>query len=318
MGLDEIRTRQSTAPLVATPPPPPPPPPPPAPVAGPTVAADQSTVAGNNKRGTSLLSLPGTMPAVLQQTANDLMGPAKDIGVAATTANQATTIIKTAASAAKGTLTTVSTAANEVKLLGGAGGVLGLATNSIKTTQGVNELLAGDTRKGLVDVASGGVGLVSNVGSTATGLQAASALTKVGEASTLIKGAGVVGETLGKFTPGLTIAAGAIQTVGALTTHPPDYKVAACGTATAVGGALMFFPPVGTAVGATIVAGAAIVQNWDAISAGAGHLATGAAHLAGDVANVAVDAARSVEHKVEGVVDTGKKALSAVGDFLGI
>jgi hypothetical protein len=83
---------------------------------------------------------------------------------------------------------------------------------------------------------------------------------------------------------------------------------------TAVGSALMPFPPAGTIAGGVLVAGAAVIDNWDTISAAAdkvGGVASEAVHAVGDTAAKAAKAAGDAV--IEGTKNAAKKVASFFG-----
>jgi hypothetical protein len=191
------------------------------------------------------------------------------------------------------------TSEKTTKVLGAAGGVLGAAGSAVTAAKGAKEIANGDYVHGGLDLAQGAVGEVQAVGTVAK------ALAPAGSVATALGG---------KVVPALGVAAGAIQTAQALAKDPPDYTHAATGAMTAVGSALMPFPPAGTIAGGVLVAGAAVIDNWDTISAAAdkvGGVASEAVHAVGDTAAKAAKAAGDAV--IEGTKNAAKKVASFFG-----
>lgn len=137
-----------------------------------------------------------------------------------------------------------------------AGGTAAVVAGAMHVAGGITQLREGKTLEGAAQ-AIGGVGeIAAGVG------QAASA------ASSLAPGvAGSLAKVAGRLGPVVGAAAGAVQVATALKGNPePDYKAAATGLMGLAGNALLPVPPVGTAVGGALVAGAVVLENWGTVS----------------------------------------------------
>ncbi|MEB3221281.1 MAG: hypothetical protein VKS61_04840 [Candidatus Sericytochromatia bacterium] len=139
-----------------------------------------------------------------------------------------------------------------------AGGGAAVVGGALNIARGVEQVRQGDLLQGAT-TAVGGAGEVA--AGTAQVARTLEAVTPV---------AGTVARVATRLGPALGAIAGTVQVASALTQKPePDYRAAATGAMTTVGSALLPFPPAGTAVGGALVAGAAVLENWNAIAGAA-------------------------------------------------
>jgi putative membrane protein len=159
------------------------------------------------------------------------------------------------------------------RLAQGAGGGAAVVGGALHVSEGVGQMRQGEVLQGLA-TAAGGAGEVA--AGTAQVARAAASLTPA---------AGTVAQLAGRAGPVLGAIAGSVQVVSALRQAEPDYRAAATGAMSTVGSALLPFPPAGTAVGGALVAGAAVLDNWNTIAsatqAGLGAVARGWRSLVG-------------------------------------
>lgn len=139
-----------------------------------------------------------------------------------------------------------------------AGAVTELAVGEIRqdlatVRAGVADLAEGEILQGTAELVAGSAGLADDVADAATFVGA------VSTASVVARGAPVLG-----------LVAGAAEVGVALAADPPDYEAAAVGSIETVGSAMMMVPGPTQVVGAALVAGAMIYENWDSITSGAG------------------------------------------------
>jgi len=138
------------------------------------------------------------------------------------------------------------------------GSIFGSLGGGAAILKGIDTFKHGDRTAGIGQVVSG----ASNVAESVSSLTAAVA-SKGSLAAKVGSGVG------GRVVPILGVAGGLVQVGAAVTKTPPDTKAAATGLMNVAGSVLMPFPPVGTVVGGGLMAGAAIIDNWDAISGAA-------------------------------------------------
>lgn len=159
------------------------------------------------------------------------------------------------------------------------GGSLGAVGGGAQILGAVNTLSEGKVAEGSFDL----VGGMARVGEG------------VGMVAGALRPAGAIATTLGtRGVPILGAVAGAAQIGSALSQDPADMTSAATGLMTTVGSAAMLFPPVGTAVGGAMVATAAIIDNWDTITAVGGAAAEGVGKAADAVGGAISGAASKV------------------------
>jgi len=299
-------------------------------------AGDAATLSG--RPGTSRLSLPGSVTKAYDAgsgannaynaatgVATNLQGAAEGLGQMAdgnyvqgaiTTGQGVVGAINDAGGVAAGTRTAASLMKGGDNVLGraadrvtarigegskvatrtaGAGGMLAAAGGGLQVYNGIQQMREGKGVEGGLTAAGGAISVAQGVGS------AAQALAPAGKLATSV---GL------RAAPVLGVLSGGIQTAQALAKTPPDYTSAATGAMTTIGSALMPFPPVGTAVGGALVVGAAIVDNWGAIS-GAANMVGG---KVGDAANAIGEGAANMA-KAAG--DGVRNAAGAVRDSIG-
>ncbi|MDB5100083.1 MAG: hypothetical protein JWM80_4504 [Cyanobacteria bacterium RYN_339] len=342
--MDDMPIRRTTGTQPLTPPPNLPPANPApgavAPPAGapnsPSQPLDSNAVNAGRQTGTSKLSLPGTgtlkaandkvnsitgtatgvndvMDGMTKMANGDLIGGGVEAGkgalsvidgtgTTAKTVSQAANLVGAGNNRAMQTVDKVAGALTSDKTtarLGAAGGVLQGVSAGAEAVKGVNEIRDGKYLQGGLDLAEGAVGMTQSVGTVAKALAPASSVaTALG----------------GKVIPALGVASGVLQTAQALSKDPPDYTHAATGAMTAVGSALMPFPPAGTIAGGVLVAGAAIIDNWDTISSVADKVGGGVADAAHAVADTAASTAKAAG---DAVISGAKSAAKSVANFFG-
>jgi hypothetical protein len=148
-------------------------------------------------------------------------------------------------------------------------GAVSVASSSARVVDGAKDLMAGRTKEGALDVAGGAAGALQGVGAVGDGVSTLARAANVTAGSSRVvalanQASGVLG-LAGKLGPGLGVVAGSVQAGVALTKTPPDYQKAATGAVSTAGAALMFVPGA-QPVALAMIAGAAVVDNWGAIS----------------------------------------------------
>ncbi|MEB3284137.1 MAG: hypothetical protein VKN33_02475 [Candidatus Sericytochromatia bacterium] len=142
-----------------------------------------------------------------------------------------------------------------------AGSGFSVLGGALNIKGGVENIQAGNVLEGGIQVFGGTVN--SAQGLAKIGAATLNTSSKLGAASN------TAGIFLKKAAPVLGVASGVMQATVALNKTPPQYAKAATGAMTAAGSALAPFPPIGTLVGGSLVLGAAVIDNWEAISGAA-------------------------------------------------
>jgi hypothetical protein len=148
---------------------------------------------------------------------------------------------------------------------GGIMGVYAAKGNVLKIEHGIEEAKNGHYAAAAAEVAGGGLGLVQNAGAVSEAVKVTSAATGIGAGSSVVAAASKVAGALGKAGPIMGMAAGAVQVGAALAHDPIEVGKAISGAASVAASGLMMTPPPGPAVGAALMIGVAVYDNWGAI-----------------------------------------------------